>query len=1136
METKNASISLGYGIHRSPSIGNPGELSDCVNLIPKDGEMVNLLPPKDKGIVLNEDEVLMAMHRSNAFNHPHYLVYADKTKEPSRRPIPPLTRPLEYLLTITNSKEGVTFGIEGKKGIDYMGVYPVLKFTFKDSSVFTWQPSEFGGYSFTKDELAEMGWSTDNQIVELAPINESDEWDDEEGNHYSQIYNTRVQMYTGGAPKEVAGVLYWLTEADQTRRVAFEVPLGSTLTKVDCIGNTIVLLLSTGMEYVLFRDGEYITLGNNIPEVSMRFALDGELEFRRAEQLCAVTWGKDEPKEYKELVFPRYPIISGYSGSKGGMQKEPYMVDFAKYDEGGLKITKFRIYNYTDRKIKLVFGRVFKAGSDNKEFWSTKNTITTYKIDANSYKDIELDYQVVGMQMSFADGTPGTVSVGMYKASSTQMGMHASNAPENVDIVLGVAAEFISRVTRKENMFVSPFFVRMAIKLYDGSMIHQSVPCLMIPTSKMQPAVLIRNPGGLDAKASMFTAGMKCDLQYHISSDDIERLKLWKDIVVGVTIAISKPLYLYDQDPEKGEGKYPLTTIARLEDESWLGYTIANIAGNGYAKTYLDEMLPPDSIDEPDDKDGKFWCVQLPKVKDSSPNAKPAEFDNFYQIKSIKLDELVGDEYETVDLTGVDLMNPEARQVLADDTGTHNRVIPYTSYVFNSRLNIGNIKEEMWSGGQMAELQGLELANQSDEEATISTRVILSMVIDNQLITTGDKFFNNQGFMSSEFRWFYYPRRNVSSATVYLKRLNKYYKSELQLTDHPFMRGSYWFNNFAPMQFMECEASEATRQIDTAVEVARNKVYTSQVNNPFSFPEELKNDIADGELIGMSSAVKAISTGQFGQQPLYAFTTTGIWALQPTSSGGWASVQPVSRDVVSDPDSIVQIDNAVAFVTKQGLKLISGGDVKLMSAQIEGFNLSEEFYHEELDDALVEQDNMQFRGMCQMAKLSYDYIHQLIHIFIDGSKANYVLSLETGEFSRQVLPASMGGMKNVVHGYPLTTLQFGQRLYEYDTYTDAEREGTHEGYLMTRIYAFDDPFTRKALMDIRAYGQTTSPLTKFKVYVYVSNDKRNWSKLTSLKMMSAKFYRFLVATSMTDLDTLSGLALTFQERFPRKLR
>ena len=37
-------ISLSYGIHRSPSIGNEGELSECVNLIPKNGELVNIQP------------------------------------------------------------------------------------------------------------------------------------------------------------------------------------------------------------------------------------------------------------------------------------------------------------------------------------------------------------------------------------------------------------------------------------------------------------------------------------------------------------------------------------------------------------------------------------------------------------------------------------------------------------------------------------------------------------------------------------------------------------------------------------------------------------------------------------------------------------------------------------------------------------------------------------------------------------------------------------------------------------------------------------------------------------------------------------------------------------------------------------
>ena len=75
-------ISLSYGIHRSPSIGNEGELSECVNLIPKNGELVNIQPPKELGITLPEGSILMYVHRTKDLLHyiffqTNVLRYAD---------------------------------------------------------------------------------------------------------------------------------------------------------------------------------------------------------------------------------------------------------------------------------------------------------------------------------------------------------------------------------------------------------------------------------------------------------------------------------------------------------------------------------------------------------------------------------------------------------------------------------------------------------------------------------------------------------------------------------------------------------------------------------------------------------------------------------------------------------------------------------------------------------------------------------------------------------------------------------------------------------------------------------------------------------------------------------------------------
>ena len=65
-------IPFSYGIHRSPSIGNDGELSECVNLMPKNGEIVNIHPPQDIGITLQEGEKLLYVHNVSGENN--YIV------------------------------------------------------------------------------------------------------------------------------------------------------------------------------------------------------------------------------------------------------------------------------------------------------------------------------------------------------------------------------------------------------------------------------------------------------------------------------------------------------------------------------------------------------------------------------------------------------------------------------------------------------------------------------------------------------------------------------------------------------------------------------------------------------------------------------------------------------------------------------------------------------------------------------------------------------------------------------------------------------------------------------------------------------------------------------------------------------
>lgn len=61
-------IQFAYGIHRNPNIANEGELSECVNLIPENGELKNIQEPLPLG-TLPEGYKLVYVHVNTGFVH-----------------------------------------------------------------------------------------------------------------------------------------------------------------------------------------------------------------------------------------------------------------------------------------------------------------------------------------------------------------------------------------------------------------------------------------------------------------------------------------------------------------------------------------------------------------------------------------------------------------------------------------------------------------------------------------------------------------------------------------------------------------------------------------------------------------------------------------------------------------------------------------------------------------------------------------------------------------------------------------------------------------------------------------------------------------------------------------------------------
>jgi hypothetical protein len=374
---------------------------------------------------------------------------------------------------------------------------------------------------------------------------------------------------------------------------------------------------------------------------------------------------------------------------------------------------------------------------------------------------------------------------------------------------------------------------------------------------------------------------------------------------------------------------------------------------------------------------------------------------------------------------------------------------------------------------------------------------------------------------------------------------------KISFTEHPFLSGSYAYKDMGNVyEYSQGTLNDSYQSLFQ--EKLRNAVQLSEVNSPFTFYPQNEVYVGDGEILGMSTASKAISEGQFGQYPIYVFCTDGIWSLGIADDGTIRDVSPVSRDVCNNPNSITQIDNAVVFSTEQGLKMISGGEVIMLSSSMHGRNVSESSfftteYFKNIDesyedfDGLVKDETRDFREILKTCRIAYDYVNAQLRIYpeevsedeVSGEEVHkfYVYSLATGEFATSLYGGSLDA---VIPSWPSTLLQIGGKVYDFANTNDSDT--FKKGLLLTRPITLDDPFALKKLHDLRLKYTKRSDETYCKVMLFASNDEEHWVELRSLRGRPWKYFRIGVITNMTDDDRLSGMVLRYEVVRNNKLR
>jgi hypothetical protein len=778
-------------------------------------------------------------------------------------------------------------------------------------------------------------------------------------------------------------------------------------------------------------------------------------------------------------------------------------------------------------QITTIGNTVIALCDDGMHYMLWKNGDYTYL--GNKIPECPISFGLQGMP---ATSDEFTVTYNNISDMSTPFrGFSDENKAKITEQVLAKVNSFIAEQSTGKGKFIFPFFVRYAYRLFDGSLSHHSAPILMLPSTWINPIVpSVGNIGETSSTFKVFAVASQLDYQALISESSLAQLEKWEDVVKSVDVFISAPIYSYDQSGEvkcfnyrvaSGSfyGKYGRETDYKIHDIGML-----------YQSEYGSEIQHSVSLPT---KEYKDFCADI------------ADCSQFYFLKSIDIKDLKRTR-TAISIPESYLQSLVAKELMSDDYQTHDTLIPSFAKEYNARLNIANIKRRMFEGYDVASM--VCYINKGDNEDVGAGDV----AIWTDLNTSNGRYLVNSSSSiglaqdARVFPYLFYPDAIATRMRVRPTLLDReevtdgmigYYLpyKDAPLKPHAFLNGAVYFNGFPNEVAWDYPFTINTYTPNPTVSLP-NKIYTSEINNPFHFPLNGINTIGTGEIVGISTAAKALSEGQFGQFPLYAFATDGVWALEVSATGAYSAKQPITRDVCLSKDSITQIDSSVLFATDRGIMLLSGSQSICISDILdsaEPFALASLPQSERLlvDFASLAASNatyLPFREYVAGCRMIYDYVQQRVVVINPNCQYAYVYSFESKAWG--IMPSTL---KSTVNSYPEALAMDGNNRL-----VDISKANTTTGipiFFVTRPIKIEADVLKTIDTIIqRGYFKRGH----VKMALYGSRDLFDWFLVSSsadhylrgFRGTPYKYFRIAVIGALDHNESITGATIQFTPR------
>ena len=712
-------------------------------------------------------------------------------------------------------------------------------------------------------------------------------------------------------------------------------------------------------------------------------------------------------------------------------------------------------------------------------------------------------------------------------------------------VVTGMTNHF-----RQKGVFCAPFFIRYALRLYDGKYIYTSSPILCGGAAGADwfTATLDGNPPIYETFTAYYFTKVAFNNLFKVYVRGSFAGQSWGDLVKSIDFFASTPIYTPAVDAQGVGMKADYT------------FTFEGMDEDTRDKTIKDAVLSK----------GQFYKVASVDV-----------------ANTVDMADLESGRYT---IAASDTTNGEAlplQDELPDGYRDGNQYIPSSgAQNYNNRLMLVGSTEtlsrgDMFLSGQVAAAAGSSSSPEFYRYA-LRYKIVDSLTGESHYVFAhyydggkqmypacyvehggtvrtglchGDDIPSARLYRPCQpYAWLSYPDTRCKQVEVFYYTVSGTYEQigkAIPMEAHPLLECAYAFLGFGVSlrdlaNSTKYQATAASRfyEDDTRVIESRNKLYLSEFENPFLFPAGNILTFPD-DIVGVAGITVPLSEGQVGDFSVYAFTEGGIRSLIPTAEGTFAATMahPNLSRHIAKAGTILSLEQSIIFTTERGVMMLSGGSVTELSRNMVGRHY---ILEQEVRAMLLSSewqgilgptnDGDPFMAFMASARPAYDNNGARLIFFAPAKQYQYVYMLET-----QTWHKAYTSIANpvILNSYPdclvswnpnnnPTVLDFTTALADYPA------DAPVRGIIATRPFDLDAPDIRKAIRSIRIRGDYNRGDVQY--ILLGSMDGHSWKRLSSLRGGSYKLFRLVMLTNLTPTERISWIDVDYETRLTDRLR